>query len=107
MEALMEKLGYSFENINTIDNTSMFGILESIANGFPVLAGVTSEAMSSIYGVKTNLGHKVVIVGYFNDGAIDAFQCLDPATGTYVTRYTNEFYPDGFYSFMSNLKNRK
>ena len=106
-EALMEKLGYSFENINTIDNTSMFGILESITNGYPVLAGITSEAMSSIYGVKTNKGHEVVIVGYFNDGAIDAFQCLDPATGTNVTRYTNEFYPDGFYSFMSNFKNRK
>ena len=106
-EALMEKLGYSFENINTIDNTSMFGILESIANGFPVLAGITPEAMSSIYGVKTNKGHEVVIVGYFNDGVIDAFQCLDPATGTYVTRYTNEFYPDGFYSFMSNFKKRK
>ena len=107
MEALMEKLGYSFENINTIDNTSMFGILESITNGYPVLAGITPEAMSSIYGVKTNKGHEVVIVGYFNDGAIDAFQCLDPATGTYVTRYTNEFYPYGFYSFMSNNKKKK
>jgi len=49
--------------------------------------------------------HEVIVVGYYDDiSGVDAYQCVNPGTGEYETRYDYEFLKDYIIKFPKKNK---
>jgi hypothetical protein len=77
MHYLMTKCDLFFEPIKVSE------IPSAIDEGCPVVGVVPANDGQN--------NHMVVIVGYFNDFPVDAFQCINPGTGKYETHYASQF----------------